>query len=316
MFKQKISIIIPFYNEQWNVIPIVEEVIETLKNDFNWYSFEVILVNDWSKDTTWNDIIHTKELSKNIIWINLNRNYWQSIALDAWLNVSTWEYIFTLDWDWQNDPKDFKKLLDKLLLEDLDIVAWRRHKRKDPWWMLIITKAARLLRKLLINDWVHDSWCTLRVYKKVVINNLYLWWEMHRYIIAISKINWFKIWELKVNHRPRTIWVSKYNWQKSVKGLIDLVYIWFIAKYETRPLHLFWTVWLVNFFIWWLMLIYALFEKIYYWNDLSDNGMTILSIFIVQMWFLFFIFGVVIDIMIRTYYNNSKDKRYIIKEKI
>ena len=89
--------------------------------------------------------------------------------------------------------------------DKLDLVAGWRAKRKDPTWMLFITKVARWLRRALIHDGVHDSGCTLRIYKKEVVENLYLWAEMHRYIIAISKINGFRIGELKVHHRARTI---------------------------------------------------------------------------------------------------------------
>lgn len=311
---KKISVIVPFYNEQWNVVLLFEEIVNSLKKDFSGFDYEIIMVNDWSKDDTWKDILKCKKIDKNVIWINLNRNYGQSIALNAWFKQCKWDFVFSIDWDRQNDPTDFKRLYEELIKWDFDVVAWRRQKRKDPNWMLVITKVARFLRWVLIKDWVNDSWCTLRIYKKVVVENLYLWWEMHRYIIAISKINWFKIGQIPVNHRAREVGTSKYNWSKSIKWLIDLFYVWFIAKYQWRPLHLFWLTWFLNFGIWMILFLYSLYAKVFQDKDLSDNGYFILSIFLIQIWVIFFLFWIIIDILIRNYYNNSREQRYIIKE--
>lgn len=314
--KQKISIIIPFYNEEWNIIPLYEKVKSALKKDFANFNYEIIMVNDWSRDNTWKEIIDCNKSDKKVIWVNLNRNYWQSIAMEAWFQKASWEYIVSLDWDWQNDPSDIIKLYEKLISEDLDIVAWWREKRKDPTWMLVITKVARFLRKVMLNDWVHDSGCTLRVYKKDVINNLYLWAEMHRYIIAIAKINGYKVWELKVTHHKRTIWESKYSWNKSIKWLIDLFYIWFIAKYNSRPLHLFWTIWMINFFIWLWFITDSIYQKIFLLVSFNKSWSLMIWIFLTQIWVVLFIFWIIIDLLIRTYYNSSRDKRYIVREEI
>jgi len=316
MSKKLISIVIPFYNEQGNVLPLFEEVQEALKNDFSDFNHEIIMVDDWSSDQTWEDIKKCKELSWNVLWRRLNRNYGQSVAMDAWFKKSQWDYVFTLDWDWQNNPKDFKKLYNKLQEDNLDLVAGWRKKRKDPMWMLVITKSARFLRWLLIKDWVKDSWCTLRIYKKEVVKNLELWGEMHRFIIALSKINGFKIWEIKVDHRARTIWTSKYNWRKSFKWLIDLIYIWFIRKYQWRPLHLFGFAWLVNFLIWFWMIIDALYKKVFLNIDISNNWFFIMWIFLFQIWIMLFIFWIIIDLLIRINNNTNKRERYLIREKI
>lgn len=314
--KQKLSVVIPFYNEQGNVLPLLKKIENTLKRDFSSFDYEIIMVSDGSSDNTWSEIKQSNFINKNVIGIKLNRNYWQSIAMDAWFQKTTGNIIITLDGDGQNDADDIKKLYNKMIEEDLDIVAWWREKRKDPIWMLIITKIARFLRKILINDGVHDSGCTLRIYKKEVIENLYLWAEMHRYIIAIAKINGFKISELKVNHLPRTIGNSKYTWKKSIKWLIDLFYIWFIAQYNSRPLHLFWMLWLINAFLWSIFLVFSFYQKIFHAISLSRSGWLMLGIFFIQIGLILFIFGMMIDIMIRNYYNTSREKRYIIKEEI
>ena len=316
MSKKLISVVIPFYNEYWNISPLYKETKDSLKQDFKEFDYEIIMVNDGSYDKTWEEIRQCKEIDKNIIWINLNRNYGQSIAMDAGFKACKWDYIFTLDGDGQNNPKDFKKLYNKLIEDDLDLVAGWRKKRKDPLWMLVITKSARFLRWLLIKDGVKDSWCTLRIYKKEVVKNLELWWEMHRFIIALSKINGFKIWEIKVDHRARTIWTSKYNWKKSFKWLIDLIYIWFIRKYQWRPLHLFGFAWLLNLFVWFWMIVDAIYKKVFLNIDISNNGFFIMWIFLFQIGIMLFIFGIVIDLLIRINHNTNKKERYLIREKI
>lgn len=313
--KQKISIIIPFYNEEGNIINLVEEIRKAVKKDFKNLDYEIIMVDDGSRDNTWQEIKECKEKDPNVIWLKLNKNYWQSVAMDAGFRQAEGEIVVSLDWDWQNDPADIKKLYDKLIADNLDLVAWRRQKRKDPWSIVFITKTAKLLRRMLIKDGVNDSWCTLRVYKKEVVENLYLWWEMHRYIVAISKINWFKIGELPVNHRARWHGVSKYNWTKSMKWLIDLIYIWFIGKYESRPLHLFWFLGILNLFLGFLMFLYAVFQKLFFSYDFSNNWYTLLGIFMIQIWLMLFVFGIMLDLMIRSYYNTSSNKRYLVKEK-
>jgi glycosyltransferase involved in cell wall biosynthesis len=316
MWKKLISVVIPFYNEEWNVVPLFEEVQQSLKDDFKAFDYEIIMVNDGSDDWTWEDIKKCKKKDFKVIWINLNRNYGQSIAMDAWFRKAKWDYVFTLDGDGQNNPKDFIRLYNKLKEDNLDLVAGFRAKRKDPIWMLVITKIARFLRWLLIKDWVKDSGCTLRIYKKEVVKNLELWWEMHRFIIALSKINGFKIWEIKVDHRARTIWTSKYNWKKSFKWLIDLIYIWFISKYQWRPLHLFGFLGLVNSFLWFWMILDALYKKLFLNIYISNNGFFIMWIFLTQIWVMLFIFWIVIDLLIRINNNTNKKERYLIRDEI
>lgn len=311
---KKISIIIPIYNEAKNIFPLYQEIYDTISTDFSDFNYEIIFVNDWSTDNSWNEICEIQKNNNNIITINLQRNYGQSIALQAGFDNCDWDFIVTLDWDWQNNPKDIKKLYNKIQKEDLDIVTWRRKERKDPISIRLITKCARFFRRFLIDDKIHDSWCTLRIYKKECIQELHLRWEMHRYIIEILKIKWYKIWEIEVNHRTRIHWKSKYDRKKSTKWFIDLLYIWFIAKYQSRPLHLFWWVWLVTFFVWIFSFLFSVYQKIRWWLSLNRNGYFLIWVFLIQTWIMIFIFWIIIDILIRDYYNNSNEHMYIIKE--
>jgi glycosyltransferase involved in cell wall biosynthesis len=312
--KENLSVIVPVYNEEWNIIPLFSEIQKSIADDFKWHDYEIILVNDGSTDKTRKELVEIKENNWNTIIINLQRNYWQSIALEVWFENCSWDIIVTLDWDWQNNPKDIKKLYDKMNNEWFDVVAWWRKSRKDSFLIKWITKCARFFRKLLIHDKIHDSWCTLRIYKKECIEDVHLWWEMHRYIAEILTIKWYKVWELQVNHRKRVHWVSKYTWKKSIKWFIDLVYIWFIAKYQSRPLHLFWWIGLLTFFVWLLSFFFSIYQKIWWWLSINRSWYFLIWVFLIQTWIMIFIFWIVIDILIRIYHNWWIEKRYKIKE--
>ncbi|UFX83183.1 glycosyltransferase family 2 protein [Candidatus Absconditicoccus praedator] len=311
---KKISIVITFFNESGNINSLFEELQKVLDKDFSDWEHELVMVDDGSVDNTWNELVEIKQKNNKIKLIRLNRNYGQSIAMDAGFKNIDGDIVVTMDGDLQNDHKDIKRLYDKLEKDSLDLVAGNRKQRKDPLSVRIITFVAKFLRKLLIKDGVEDSGCTLRIYRKKVTDNLNLRAEIHRYIVAISKINGFKVGEICVNHRVRENGVSKYNWKKSIKGFIDLFYIWFIGKYESRPLHFFGTVGIVNFIVGVIFFFVAFYQKIIMDVSLNRSGWLFLGIFLVQVGIIIFIFGIMIDIMIRNYYNNSYEKRYIIKD--
>lgn len=311
---KKISVIIPIYNEAGNLLPLCDEINTEIISDFSDFDFEMILVNDGSTDNSRNEICQIQKHNKNIIAINLQRNYGQATALQVWFENCIWDIIVTLDWDGQNDPKDIKKIYDKMIHDDLNVVAWWRKDRKDKFSIRIISKCAKIFRRILIGDKIHDSGCTLRIYKKECIDELNLRWEMHRYIVEILETKWYKVWEIEVNHRARSHWKSKYNLNKSAKWFIDLLYIRFIAKYQSRPLHLFGWVWLITFFVWLLSFLFSIYQKIWWWLSINRSGWFLVWVFLIQTWIMIFIFWIIIDILIRNYYNTSNEKRYIIKE--
>ena len=273
-------------------------------------SYEIIYINDGSKD---NSLKELKKL-KNCIIINLNRNYGQSIALDAGFKRASGDYIISIDGDLQNDPKDIPKLLEKLQKDNLDVVAGWRKKRKDKNGIKILTKIGRLFRSLLIKDNVHDSGCTLRVYRKEAAKSLDLWGEMHRYILAILRWKGFTIGELVVNHRPRIHGTTNYNYKKAYKGFIDLIYIWFLNKYSNRPLHMFGGIGVISSIIGALTILLAIYQKIAINLPLNRSGWFFIGFFLVIIGVIFFCFGMLMDLTIRTNFNTSKvEKRYYIR---
>lgn len=302
------SVVVPIYNEEGNVQKLDKEIRDVMDKIG---SYEVIYVNDGSKDSS------LKELRKlkNVVIVDLNRNYGQATALDAGFKTAKGDIVISLDADLQNDPKDIPAMLKKLKDESLDVVCgWRKH-RKDKSGIKILTRIGRLLRKVLIRDSVHDTGCTLRVYRREAVKSLDIGGEMHRYIISLLRWKGFRIGEIVVNHRPRNSGQTKYGYSKAVRGFIDLIYIWFIQKYYQRPLHIFGQLSLLSFFIGSLMELIMLYQKIFQKVDVSNNGFFVLGFFLILMGIMFFSFGITIDLLLKTQLNSSQyEKRYYIRD--
>ena len=303
------SVVIPVYNEQGNVEKLnqeIKQVMFSLKE-----TYEVIYVNDGSTDKTIDEL---KSL-KRVKIIDLNKNYGQATALDAGFKAAQGEIVISMDGDLQNDPKDIPKLLRKLKKDNLDVVAgWRLH-RKDKSGIKILTKIGRFIRRHLINDKVHDTGCTLRVYKRKAVKSLDISGEMHRYILAILRWKGFRIGEVVVNHRPRINGKTKYGYDKAIKGFVDLIYIWFIDKFSQRPLHIFGSAGLIAFGAGILSGLFSLYRKIFLNLSLNRDGWFFLSFFLILMGIVFFSFGIVIDLLMKIHLNNSPyERRYYVRE--
>ncbi len=302
------SIVVPIYGEEGNIKRLDKEIRDVM-NKIG--SYEIIYVNDGSRD---NSLAELRKL-KDVVVIELNRNYGQATALDAGFKIAQGKIVISMDGDLQNDPKDIPKMLEKMQKDNLDVVAGWRKNRKDKSGIKILTRIGRLLRKFLIKDDVHDTGCTLRVYKKEAVKTLDLGGEMHRYILAILRWKGFRIGEIEVNHRPRINGQTKYGYNKAVRGFIDLIYIWFIQKYSQRPLHIFGELGIFSFLVGFIIESFLAIDKIFYNVDLSGNAWFVLGFFLMLTGVVFFSFGIVIDMLIKIQLNNSPyEKRYYIRE--
>ncbi len=303
------SVVIPVYNEEGNITKLhseVEYVMDKISNNY-----EIIFVNDGSRDKSLEEL---KSL-RGVRVIDLNRNYGQATALDAGFREISGDIVISMDGDGQNDPADIPKLLKKLRDKDLDVVAgWRKH-RADKGGIKVLTRIGRFLRKIMIGDGVHDTGCTLRVYRRRAVKSLELQGEMHRYILSLLKWKGFKVGEMVVRDRKREYGESKYGYTKAIRGFLDLVYIWFIQKYSQRPLHLYGYASIISFFLGITITSWTLYLKIFRAVDLSDGAWFILGIFFLGGSVVLFSFGMMFDLVIRTYLNSSPvQKTYHVRE--
>ncbi len=304
---EKISIVIPVYNEKENVEKLYLEITEVCKK--NNYIYEIIFVDDGSTDGT----IEVISKIKNIICIRMRKNFGQTSAMDAGIKQSQYPYVITMDGDGQNDPADIPKLIEELEKSGKDMISGWRKKRKDKFLKRFFSRGAHILRWLLIHDGIHDSGCSLKIYKKECFDGISLYGEMHRFIPALLKIKGFTLGEIEVNHRPRTAGYTKYNWKRTIKGFLDMLSIWFWNKFAVRPLHLLGGLGFVSFFI---GIIVSIVGIVFYINKIGflKNVLPIFALFFLMSGLQLFVFGLMTDMISKNYYETTKDKPYVIRE--
>jgi len=306
--KKKLSIVIPVYNEESSVTILHNEIMDAMR--ILSFSYEIIFVDDGSIDKTYEEL---KKISPVKI-IRFRRNFGQTAALDAGIKHSSGDYIITMDGDGQNDPADISNLVEKLERDNLDVVSGWRKKREDPFLKKLSSKFAAIIRKVLINDGIHDSGCTLKIFKKECFESVDLIGEMHRFIPALLKIKGFMIGEIVVNHRPRKTGKTKYNWTRGFRGILDMLSVWFWKKYASRPLHLFGGFGVLLIIVSIFAGMWAIYEKLFYGLDLSDTALTQLALFGFLIGIQFFVFGLIVDILSKNYFAVTKDKVYDVQE--
>lgn len=305
-----VSIVVPVFNEEGNVRELHKEIKEVCEANF--IDYEIIFVNDGSSDRT-DEICRTLAPLK---YIKLRRNFGQTAAMDAGIKSSTKEFIATLDGDRQNDPHDIPMMLKYLLDNDLDVVSGWRKNRKDKPMKKFTSRGANFLRGILVKDGIHDSGCSLKVYRRECFEGINLYGEQHRFIPAILEIKGFGVGEVVVNHRARTSGKTKYNWKRTIKGFVDMISVWFWNKYASRPLHLLGGTG-IAFLIFgggcgiWSIVLFCM------GREMKNNMFPpLLTVFFITLGILMFIFGLMSEILMKTYYGVHVDKSYSIKETI
>src|SRR6185369_9533624 len=229
-----LSVVAPLYNESQNVQPLVDWILEALAGHAG--SFEVILVDDGSRDDTWERIAHAASVHPQVHGLRLGRNVGQTAAMMAGFDHALGQVVVSLDGDLQNDPRDIPGLIAKLE-EGYDLVCgWRRRRqdklllRKVPSWV-----ANRLIRRLTGVP-IPDNGCSLKAYRRDLLNRIPLYAEQHRFIPALSASVGARIAEMPVRHHARRFGESKYGISRTVKVLIDLLTLKMITTFRSRPL--------------------------------------------------------------------------------
>lgn len=303
-----VSIVVPVFNEEENVAELHKEIVEVCKE--NNYDYEIIFVNDGSSDNT-GEVCH---LLSPLKYIEFRRNFGQTAAMDAGIKAATKDLIVTLDGDRQNDPHDIPNMISYLQEKNLDVVSGWRKNRKDSFFKKFTSRGANFLRYMIVHDGIHDSGCSLKVYRRECFKGINLYGEQHRFIPAILKIKGFTIGEVVVNHRARTAGVTKYNWKRTIKGFVDMISVWFWNKFASRPLHLLGGAGLGFIFLGFICAIWSL--KLFLSGAKMSNNIypPLFTVFFVIIGILLFIFGLMSEIMMRTYYGTHVDTPYSIKE--
>ena len=222
-----VSIVIPVYNEEESIKPLVSELQEVLKGIKK--SFEIIFVDDGSRDRSFAILKEAALHNPQIRLIRFKRNAGQTAAFAAGFKAAQGDIIVTMDADLQNDPHDITRLLGKI--GSFDVVCGWRHKRKDPWIKIVSSKIANFVRNKLSQEEIADTGCSLKAFKRECLKNMKLFNGMHRFLPTLAKMEGFTVAQVKVNHRPRRFGRTKYNIRnRMMRAFADLLAVRWMKK--------------------------------------------------------------------------------------
>ncbi len=258
-----ISVVIPLYNEEES-LPELHDWIQRVMVANN-FSYEIIFVDDGSTDRSWEVIQDLKKKNTAVRGIKFRRNYGKSAGLNVGFEATQGDIVITMDADLQDSPDEIPVLYKRMKEEKLDIISGWKKKRYDPITKTIPTKLFNwATRKMSGINNLHDFNCGLKSYRSAVVKNIEVYGEMHRYIPVIAKWSGFKkIEEQVVEHRARKYGVTKFGLSRFVNGFLDLLSIFFVGKFQKRPMHFFGTIGTLSFLTGFIISFYIIGEKLY-----------------------------------------------------
>ena len=298
-----ISIVIPVYNEEENLIPLHEELKAVL--DLISVEYEFIFVDDGSTDKSIEILRKLRESDNHTQIIKLRRNYGQTAALLAGFNSTSGETVISIDADLQNDPNDIPALLEKME-EGWDVVCGWRRERNDPISKRIPSKISNWLARRIMDVKVHDLGCTLRAYRKKAVENLELYGELHRYLPVLISLQGFKITEVKVNHREREHGKTKYGVSRIITGFLDLMLVKFLLSYSGRPMLVFGGLGLISMLFGMVFGIYLVIQKYVYGVAIGNKPLLMLAVLLIVFGFQFISTGLIADMIKRTHFTTKQ----------
>lgn len=303
-----LSIIVPLYNEEDNVILLTQKINESLIG----YSYEIIYIDDFSTDKTRKVV---KDIGDNRVHlIELKKNYGQSLALAAGIDHASGEYIITMDGDLQNDPSDIPQMLEYAISDDYDLVTGIRQKRKDSLVKKIPSKIANFLVRRVTKLDIKDNGCALKVFTKDIAKDLNLYGEMHRFITLLAHLEGAQIKQVPVKHHARHAGVSKYGLERVFKVIADMMLLLFIRKYFQRPIHLFGILGVLLIILGVFINMYLLVVKFGFGEDIGTRPLLIFGLMFILAGIQLFTIGIVMELLIRTYYESQQKRPYRIKK--
>lgn len=301
-----LSIVVALYNEEGNIPTLIQQISSALQD----HNYELILVDDGSADASVKII--KENLLPGIKLIVLRKNYGQSAAMAAGIDAAKGDYIVTMDADLQNDPSDIPIMLEKLRAENWELVAGIRTNRKDTRIRKIPSRIANKLIRTTTGVTLHDYGCTLKIFRREIAKNLELYGDMHRFIPVLAALQGAKMTEMPVKHHPRIHGKSKYGMGRIIKVMSDLLLVLFMQKYFQRPMHIFGPVGLVLFFLGFLINIYLLIIKLT-GEKIGNRPLLILGVILLLAGLQLILFGIVAEILMRTYYESQHKKAFRIR---
>jgi glycosyltransferase involved in cell wall biosynthesis len=308
----ELSIVIPVYNEEENVEPLVQEiksVVESLGK-----RYEIVIVDDGSQDRTFDVLARLHKREPHLRVVRLKRNFGQTAALAAGLAHCEGNIVVTMDGDGQNDPADIPALLAELDKGNDLVNGWRFSRQDSFVSRRLPSRIANQLISWTTQVKVHDYGCTLKAMRSDVAKNLKLYGEMHRFIPAIAHERGARVAELKVHHRPRLRGTSKYAVTRTLRVVLDLLTVKFLISYSTRPSHIFGPVGVISGGVGFLIAIYLSFEKFFRGVTIGGRPLLLLAVLLIFIGFQFITMGLLGEMLARTYHESQGRPVFVVGE--
>ncbi len=309
----ELSIVIPIRNESPNIRPLYDEVMGTLGTTGR--SFEVLVIDDGSTDDSFAQLAALQASDARLRVIRFRRNFGQTAAFAAGFAHARGRLVVTSDGDLQNDPRDIERMVQLSDRDDYDIVCGWRKDRKDTFvTRRIPSMAANWIISKATGVPLHDYGCSLKVFRAEVVKSLRLYGEMHRFLPAIASEQGVRIAEVVVNHRARHAGTTKYGLSRTIRVILDLVTVKFLLSYSTRPLQIFGLLGLASGGLGALITAYLGWVRLVQHQSIADRPLLILGMLLAFIGVQFLTFGLLAELMARTYYESQGKPTYVIRE--
>jgi glycosyltransferase involved in cell wall biosynthesis len=310
----EISVVIPLYNEEGNVEPLLQELFPALRALGR--THEVVCVDDGSRDGTFAALARAAEHEPALRVIRFRRNFGQTAAMSAGIEAARGEVIVPMDGDLQNDPADIGKLLAELARGHDVVSGWRKHRQDKEFGRKLPSRIANRLISAVSGVRLHDYGCSLKAYRREVLDGVRLYGEMHRFIPIYASWQGARVTELEVNHRPRHAGRSKYGLGRTLKVVLDLLVVKFLASFITRPIYVFGGVGLASIACGLLAFLVAVGYKLAGAKDFVETPLPLLAVAFVLVGIVCVLMGLLAELVIRTYYESQGKRPYLVAEEL
>ena len=311
---KQISIVIPLFNEEESLPHLLTWIQKVLDGKF---SYEVIFVDDGSKDKSWEVVAKMASNNASVLGIKFQRNYGKSAALQKGFEACEGDVVITMDADLQDSPEEIPALYEMITNQDFDLVSGWKKKRHDPLSKTIPTKLYNWAARRITGIFLHDFNCGLKAYKKSVVKSIELYGDMHRYVPALAKYAGFtNIGEKVVQHQARKFGVTKFGLNRFLKGPLDLITVAFMGKFGKKPMHFFGALGSLMFLIGFLLIFYLGVDKIFIHQNarlLADRTEFYVALIAMVIGVQFFMTGFISELIGR---NATHRNVYLIEKRI
>ena len=317
MHNPNISVVVPLYNEEES-LPELEAWIERVMTE-NHFTYEIIFIDDGSNDRSWEVIRTLKEKNSAVRAIRFQRNYGKSAGLYCGFDAAQGDVVITMDADLQDSPDEIPELYRMITEEGYDLVSGWKKRRYDPIGKTLPSKFFNATARLASGIKLHDFNCGLKAYRKKVVKSIEVYGEMHRFIPVLAKNAGFKkIGEKVVHHRARKYGVSKFGWERMIKGYLDLITVMFMTRFGKSPMYFFGGLGTLMFLIGGVTALYLIIEKLYKQAHLlpiravTDQPLFFIAMGAAIIGVQLFLAGFIGELIGR---NSSDRNRYLIDDK-